>query len=244
VRTRLGLRAALTFAAAATLLTGCQRGDTQEPGPVGPTDNGVSTLAADEILDRAKTALRQATSYRAKGNGSSDGQKMSLDFRVSGTDLGGALTMDGASIEVLSVAGQQYMRPDEKFWANIAGPEKAGEVAKLMGDKWVRVPDDDKNLGGLFDIANVDNLLKPDGTLTKGETKDIDGVKAIGLVDSGGEQGTLYVATIGEPYPLRLVSRNTADGGQVDFTDFGATFDDLKAPAEAEVIDLEELSRT
>lgn len=242
MKTRLGTRVALTFAVAGSLLTGCQSGDTQEPGPVGPTDNGVSALAADEILERAKGALQQAKSYRMKGNGSSDGKKMSLDFRVSGTDVGGRLTMDGANIEVLAIAGHQYIRPDEKFWSTFAGPDKAHEFAKLMGDKWVAVPNGDKSFGGLFGAANVDEILKPDGTLTKGEPKDLDGTKAIGLVDGGAEGGTLYVATTGEPYPLRMVSTKPAEG-QVSFTDFGATFDDLKAPAEADVVDLAQLSR-
>jgi hypothetical protein len=237
------MRAALAFAVAAALLTGCQGGGAEEPGPVGPTDNGVSALAADEILERAKSALQQAKSYRVKGDGNSDGQKMSLDFRISGTDLAGRLTMDGANVEILSAAGQQFMRPDEKFWSTIAGADKGAEFAKLLGNKWVKVPKDNKNFDGLLGIANVDNLLKPDGKLTKGEPKDVDGAKAIGLVDGGAEGGTLYVATTGEPYPLRLVSGDAAEGGQVDFTDFGGTFDDLKAPAEAEVIDLNELSR-
>jgi hypothetical protein len=243
VRTRLGMRAAVTCAVAVTLLAGCQRGAAQEPEAVGPTDNGVSALPANDILNRAKSALRQAKSYRVKGNGKADGQKIGIDFRISGNDLGGKLTMGNANVELLSVAGKHYMRPDEKFWVSAVGVDKAPTVAKLIGDRWVVVPEDDNDFAELFGIANVDEMLKPDGSLSKGETTDINGVKAIGLVDNDSEKGTLYVATTGEPYPLRLLSTSTVEGGQIDFTDFGATFADLKAPPESEVIDLKELSR-
>ncbi|HEX2774291.1 MAG TPA: hypothetical protein VHN18_17935, partial [Micromonosporaceae bacterium] len=220
----------------------CQRGDAQKPGPVGPTDNGVSALPPNFILDRAKEALQQAKSYRVKGNGVSDGQKLSLDFRISGNDLGGKVTMGGATIELLSVAGRRFMRPDEKFWAMAIGADKADKMVKLIGDRWVVVPDDDKRLVKLFSIANVDQLFRPDSSLKTGETRDIDGVKAIGVVESGAEGGALYVATTGQPYPLLVVGSNPADG-EVAFSDFGATFEDLKAPPESDVIDLEEVSR-
>lgn len=242
MRTMSMRRSAITVAAAAALLTGCQGDKTGEPEAPAPTDNGVSALAPNEILARAKAAIQQAKSYRIKGNANAEGRKMTLDFRVSGTNLGGRVSMDGANVEVLSIAGQQYMRPDEKFWVNVAGAAKAEEVVKLMGDKWAKVPTDDKDFADLFSIANIDDLLKPDGTLTKGAAKDVNGTKTIGLVDSSADGGTLYVATIGEPYPVRLESQNPGEG-QITFSDFGATFDDLKAPAEAEVIDLEQLSR-
>lgn len=242
MRINLARRAALALTLAA-LLAGCGGRDAGEPKPAGPTDNGISALTPNEILQRAKTALQQAKAYRVKGNVNAEGKKISLDFRVSGTDLGGRVEMDGANVELLSINGQQYMRPDKKFWVDTAGPTKAEQIAKLMGDKWGKVSTGDKDFAELFSIANLDDLLKPDGTLTKGETKDIDGVKALGLVDGSADGGTLYVATTGEPYPVRLESRNATEGGQLTFSDFGATFNDLKAPPESEVVDFEQLAR-
>jgi hypothetical protein len=115
-------------------------------------------------------------------------------------------------------------------------------VVKLMGDKWAKVSKKNKDFADLFGVANVDELLKPSGTLTKGETKDVEGVNTIGLVDKSTKGGTLYVATTGEPYPIRMEGSDTAQG-QITFSDFGATFDDLKAPPEAEVVDFEKLKR-
>jgi hypothetical protein len=240
--TRLPRRAALAVALALTLLSGCERGDTQKPGPVGPTDNGVAALPPNFIQDRARDALLNAKSYRIKGDGISDGQRMSLDLRINGSDSGGTVTMGGATIEVLMVAGRRFMRANEKFWAMTLGADKADTVAEVIGDRWVVVPNDEKMLAGLFTVGDIDQLFRPDSSLKMGQTRDIDGVKAIGVVDGGAEGSTLYVATTGEPYPLRVVGSKAADG-EIAFSEFGATFDDLKAPAESDVIDLAKLAR-
>jgi hypothetical protein len=247
VMAKLAGRVALTFAVATMLLAGCQGANNRQPasaGPtsVGPTENGVSGLSANEVLDRSKTALKQAKSYRLKGDHSADGVPLNADFRISGSDLAGRLTMKGANLELLSIAGQRYMRPDEKFMAISVGADKAKAMAKLLADRWILVAADDKDMSEMFGLLDIDKLLKPDGPLTKGEATDINGVKAIGLVDGSADGDTLYVATTGEPYPLRLVDGKKPEGSQINFSDFGATFD-LKAPSESQVVDLEELSR-
>ncbi len=232
--------------AAAALLTGCGGSGNGggEPESTGPTHNGVSGLAPNEILQRSTTALKNAKSYRIKGNiNTDDGTKMGLDLRLVGSDLGGLLSVDGTSVEMLSVGGQQYIRPDAKFWQqNADSPDAAENIVKLMGDKWAKVPSGNKDFADMFGVASVDKLLKPDGSLTKGETQDIDGVKTIGLVDGSAKGGTIYIATTGEPYPIRLQSKDATEG-QITFSDFGATFDDVQAPPEAQVVDLEKLKR-
>jgi hypothetical protein len=101
------------------------------------------------------------------------------------------------------------------------------------------VPSDQKDLASLFDVANPDELLKPDGKLTKGKPKEISGVPAIGLVESGSDAGTLYVATTGKPYPVELAGK---DGSTLAFTSIGATFTDIKAPSAGQVLDLAALA--
>lgn len=238
-------RSVIALAAAAALLAGCGDGGDGggEPESTGPTDNGVSALAPDEILSRATTALKEAKSYRIKGSIKVDDGKMDLDLRVAGSDVGGKLSQNGATVELLSVGGQQYIRPDATFWQqNLDSPEAARNVVKLMGDKWAKVPAENKDFADLFGVASVDELLKPDGSLTKGETRDIDGVQTIGLVDTSAKGGTIYIATTGKPYPIALQSKDVAEG-QLTFSDFGATFDDVQAPPEAQVVDFEELRR-
>jgi hypothetical protein len=194
----------------------------------GPADNGVAALTADQILDKAKGALKAAKSYHVSGTTTEDGEKTALDFEVSGDDLLGKLTVGKASVELLSVGGARYIRPNEAFWAlSMGNAKQAKQVATVVGKKWVSTKSD-KSLDQLFDGFDADSLLDPDGTLSKTAAKEIDGVPAIGLKDSTG--GTLYVATVGEPYPLKI---EDGDGGTFD--KFGEKFTDIKAPAAAEV---------
>jgi hypothetical protein len=241
MRTTATKRRAITLVMAAGLLSGCAGGDggqgSATPSPT-PSDNGISTLAPDEVLRRATAALKSARSYRIKGGMDADGKRMDLDFRVAGANLGGRLSMEGASIELLSVDGRQYIRPDEKFWERIGGPGAAEKVAKVIGDKWAELPESEKDFADLFGIANVEELLEPSGTLARGPIKDFDGVKALGLVDQRGN--TLYVAMTGEPYPIRMEGSTTKEG-QLTLSEFGAIFDNLIAPPETEVVDFEKL---
>ena len=59
------------------------------------------------------------------------------------------------------------------------------------------------SIAALIDPFRPENMTKPEGDVTKGDTKTIDGTPAIGLVDSKGG-GKLYVATTGEPVPLSI----------------------------------------
>ncbi|MEK8110176.1 hypothetical protein NKG94_49400 [Micromonospora sp. M12] len=102
--------------------------------------------------------MKNAKSYRLAGDLDNDGQKMTLDFKMTGSDLAGQVSTNDGTVELLSVAGQQYIRPDEKFWAKNAGAQASGEIVKLMGDKWAKVSEKD-DFTQLFDVANADKLL-------------------------------------------------------------------------------------
>ncbi|GAA0798878.1 hypothetical protein [Spirilliplanes yamanashiensis] len=229
-------------AAAAVLLTGCQRtGDAGSPAPVASATqpaaagNGVAELAADEILQRSQAAVERAESFRMQGDLSNEGERMTFDFKTDGRDLTGFMTKGAEKIGLLSVGGKQYVRPNERFLAQMSGePAKARKVARRMGDRWVELTDKDQNLAGVFGAVSIGQWLDVAGKVTKGPVKEIDGTPAIGLVHEGTTGGTLYVATAGEPYPLRIEAPGT-EKGQIDISDFGATFPELKAPARAEV---------
>ncbi|MFF0154929.1 hypothetical protein [Micromonospora sp. NPDC005203] len=236
------IRRGMVAVVAMALLAGCGDGDGgQQPASNAPADNGVAALAPNEALQRATTAVKNAKSYRLTGDIADDGQKMTLDFKMTGSDLTGQISTNDGTVELLSVGGQQYIRPDEKFWAKNTGAEASGEIVKLMGDKWAKVSQKDE-FTQMFDVANVDGLLKPDGTITKGAAKEINGVQTIGLVD-GKKEGTLYIATTGEPYPVRVEGSNADGASQITLSDFGATFDELKAPAADQIVDFDQLKR-
>jgi hypothetical protein len=247
--TKIAFRAGLAaLATASMLLSGCGGSDSTEPkggtttaASQAPADNGAAALAADEILAKAKEALTKAGSFRLAGSATTDGETMSLDFKVAGKDFSGKLSMGkDADVEILSVGGKQYMKPSEGFWAMLAGAEQAKTMAAATGGKWVLVPAKDQ-VSGLFAAADVNELLKPGGTLSKGEATKVGEQPVITLKDSSDAESLVFVATTGEAYPVRIGPSATGEG--ITFSEFGAKFDGIVAPAADQVIDQASLSK-
>ncbi|BCJ50276.1 lipoprotein [Actinoplanes sp. NBRC 14428] len=232
--------ASITLVAAAMTLAGCQNdkaGTTPPAGPAAPTGNGVAALTADEILQRATGALKAAKAYHAEGDIDLDGQPTGIDLTVDGENFTASLTSGKAKVDLLDVDGKRYMRPNEQFWVTAMDAPKAKLLAKVIGDRWVTAAEGDQSFAELFSIGSAEEFLKPTGTLTKGTEKQIGGVPAIALED---QQATLYIATTGEPYPLRIGGKDGAS--QVLFSDFNAPAKPIEPPAPAQVIDLGALS--
>jgi hypothetical protein len=232
--------------ASAVLLAGCGSNDASTGADAGtPTsaaastaaDNGVAALTADQIIAKAGTAIKAAKSYEAKGSAvdGDNGDKMSMDFKVAGQDLYGELVLGEPKATLLAVGGTRYFKANEAVWGIIGDAGKAAATAKAAGAKWVKVPAGDKKITPLFDMANIDKLLDPDGTVTKGAAATVNGTPTISVVSDGTDGGTLSVATVGEPYPVQVKSN---DGSLMEFTGIGQSFAEIKAPAAADVVDL------
>ena len=103
------------------------------------------------------------------------------------------------------------------------------EIAPLVADRYVIMPEDP------FDLT-IDALLSPEGTVTKGEVTTVAGQPALSLTSSLG--GTLYVALVGEPYPLKLVNE---EKGEMAFTEFDAEVT-IEAPPADQVLDLNDFA--
>ncbi len=245
------IKVALIAAVAATTLAGCQGDDepvTAAPPPASvapaaspsPSANGIEGQKADEILKRAKAALKEAKSYRAKGTLNQNGEKTAIDLKVSGRDFTTSLSYGGkAKVELLSTGGKGYLRPNKEFWIMATDAEQGALLARAIGDRWVAGADRDRSFADLFTLGTLDGLLAPEGTLGIGAVKEVNGIRTIGLMDSGDIFTKLYVASTGKPYPLQLTGAGDAE---VTFSDFGATFPELKAPAKSEVVDLGKLA--
>ncbi|MBO3743604.1 hypothetical protein [Actinoplanes flavus] len=236
---------AAALAAAAMLLAGCGSSDSSDTASTGApaatqaADNGVAALTADEILAKAKEALKKAGSYHVKGSATQDGTEMAMDFRVSGVNFAGTLSMGQGDVELLLVDGKQYMRPSEGFYTMLGMGETAKTVTAALGTKWLEVSATDKSMSSIFGIVNIDEMLSSTGTAAKGEPAQLDGRPVITLTDSDDATSKLFVATTGEPYPLRM---GEATGDGITFTEFGDTFADIKAPAADQVLDMAALT--
>jgi hypothetical protein len=212
------------FVAAAALLAGCTTTTPQVNVTPTPTTNGLEAKSADEILDAAIDALGDAKSFRAAGKGESDGQAIEVDLTFAGDNAKGKITFDGATVDVVQADGSAYMKADETFWKMFLPAEVQAMALPLVAGKFVKVPSTESL------IPSVEDLLKPEGSVTKGEVTTVDGKPAITIETTDGK---LHVSLLGKPYPIDLVS----DEGTIKFTDIDADVT-ITAPPAAEVVDL------
>lgn len=203
------------------------------------TANGVADLGPDEILSEAQAAAEAASSVHMTGSFefTEDGGKLEFDITADQSGGTGVVTLMGTEFEVLSVEGTEYMRAGADFWGTVMGDPAEVERA---ADKYVK-----GSAGGAagidmsrfldFDFI-VDERLVPDGEITKGEQIVVGEQSVIGLEVEDGT--TMYVATTGEPLPVRLAPPD-GEFGSFDF-EWGVDAD-IVAPDEADVIDLSEI---
>ncbi len=222
-------------AVTAALLAGC--GSTPTGSSSCPSPAKSVTLSASEMIQKAGDALAKAGSYRMKGDVVSGGDKLSIDVKVQGTDALAIISMGSeGSITVLNVGGASYFQADEVFWKTTGGID-AKTYNTVFKDKWVKTKADDANMQKFSEFTDAKSFLDPAGSqsMTVGEKTTINGTSAWTLKDASSTEGALYVAAEGEPYPLRV--EHGADG-KIDFSEFGAKFDDIKAPPADKVISL------
>jgi hypothetical protein len=207
----------------------------------GSTGPGAAALSADEILKKATTALQAAKSVRIKGEGGSGTARFAIDLRYAGDTSTGTLGINGQTIELRKLARTVYLKGSREFWVGNGGET----AARLLTGKWLKTPLTDKRFSGLSELTDLKEaatgILDPDGTITKGEQKTVNGVPCIGLVSSGKDGGRLWVAATGQPYPVRIEpSAESGQKGALDFTGYGESVTVEPPPAD-QVVDVSKL---
>jgi hypothetical protein len=186
----------------------------------GSGSNGEASKSAATILADARQAALAADSVRVSGTIHDAGQTIGLDLSITGGDGGGTMTIQGSKVDVVRVGNTAYIRAGADFYRQVGAGSAAG---RLLAGKWLKVPTSTPNFAQLVALTDfhafVAQALKPEGTVTKGAEKTVDGQKAIELKSSKG--GSLFVATSGKPYPLEFVGGGTSSG-TVTLSDWGA----------------------
>ena len=238
--------------AAVLLLAGCgddSTGGTGNPEASGSASasssagggDGVAALAPDEILKKATSALQAAGAVRIKGEGGTGTERFAIDLRYSDDNSAGTLGVNGQTIELRKLGQTVYLKGSREFWSGNGGEG----AAQLLTGKWLKTPLTDQRFSGLSALTDLDKaadgILDPDGTITKGEQKSINGVPCVGLVSSGKDGGTLWIATQGEPYPVRIEpSAGSTEKGSLDFSGYGEKTT-VEVPPADQVVDVSKL---
>jgi hypothetical protein len=140
------------------------------------------------------------------------------------------------------------MKYDEAFLrAQSKGESKAdtdAAVAMLAG-KWTKMSakgKDAKDIAGFCDLNSVlGGAEDVNSDATRGRTTTVDGTPAIVLHEKDGkDRYTLYVATKGKPYLLRVDSSSVKDPGTLTFSEYNQPVP-AKKPA-GKILDLDALS--
>lgn len=217
-------------AVSALLLSACGGGD------------DFADQTAAEILKAAEADMTALKSLRMKGNVANDGQEINLDLVMTTSgDCSGNVGVEGVSAEIMVVGGNAYLRGDEAFWEAAAGEAQAAMLAAVVGSKWVNTGQVD----GFSELCDIDDFISDmfddtDGA-TKGETKEINGRKAIGLTSDEDDSPVGWIAVESPHHVLRMESGPEAHEGAVDFTDFDQEVT-ITAPADDDVFDVSALS--
>jgi hypothetical protein len=218
------------IAASMALLAGCA---TQTPGsePTStptPEYNGVQDLDADAIWEAAADALAEAESFRIEGEGESEdgGGTVTIDAVYAGDLAQGSFSLAGLNLEFIITEDGGYIRAAEDFWRSFLPAEQANLLIPLLGNGYLKLP---SSTAQNF-IIKAEDIFPEASGLTKGEITEYRGEPAILITDDEG--GELYVALVGEPYPLAIKSSN----GNFDFLEFNEPVT-IEAPADDQVVD-------
>jgi hypothetical protein len=191
---RRGLLAVIALVALAAAVAGCGGGSS--------SGNGVASKSAAEILAASKAAALAASSVHLH---TTSGEVV-LDMKLSSTGGAGKLTLAGATLEMVRIAGTIYIKAPTALYQRI------GINAKVPADTWLKLPVSAiSQLAAFTEMREQVNRLLTLASVTKGATTTVEGQKVVELKQKVKVfTRSLYVAANGKPYPLQL-----ALGGQV-----------------------------
>jgi hypothetical protein len=205
----------------------------------GHKSNGVASQSPSQIVASVKKAVAASTSAHVIGAGSTGGTKLAIDMTYDNKDNSatGHLSVNGLAFELTYVGGKTYVKANAGFYSHFTG----AAAAALLAGKWILVPANDPRFAAVSSLASLTALtnaiFQTTGPFTVGDETTINGEKAIPVFDKG-QGGTLYVATSGPAYPLRISPGKKTGSGKIDFTDWDKHVS-ITAPSDA--VDLTKL---
>lgn len=178
--------------------------------------NGVERMSATEATRAAIAALSAAHSVRVVGTVTSEGKPVSLDLRLTDKGSSGSITTQGATFRAIIIGKDFFMNGSAQSWKVAGSPDS---VATLLAGRWVKVAASAQEMHS-FTLGTFTGEMAHGTTFARTVAPaSLNGRDVVLITYSDGSR--LYVSRTGQPYPLRYL-KTGADGGQVDFTEFGA----------------------
>ncbi len=215
--------------------------------PAGPFGD----LTGSQIVDKAFAATRSAKSLTVDVDLKTavDPTKAYLSLDSQGRCAGTLTTGVDRTTELVKADDKNvYLRFDEAFLREQV-KEESQEVqdatVKELRGRWMKSPASDPDSEGMLALCDLDELLggfeQGASGIVKGKETTIGGQPALALTEpgEGGETSTVYVATKGAPYVLRIVTKGGEEPGTLAFSQYGKPVA-AKVPAAKGVVVVED----
>lgn len=207
--------------------------------------NGVASKSAKSIVTTGISTTAHASSFTVDGTVRQGSQSYGFK-KLSVSKVGnakGSIVVNGQELKVLEVDNVVYISADKAFWSK----QVNASAGQLLGGKWVYGGKSNQGLGSIKSLLAPKTLTQgffpaPTGTYHKGRTSTIKGQRVIAVTRTkGSSHGTLYVATTGKPYMVRVAAYQTNSArGILTFTGYNRP---VKTTAPQNAINLSQLQQ-
>ncbi|WP_073949511.1 hypothetical protein [Streptomyces kebangsaanensis] len=206
-------------------------------------------LSGQEIVDKAFKATRSATSLTLKGSISDGKDTVRLDLALDREGhCAGSIGMGGGNVDVIRTDDTAYTKFDEALLRSESEGEPKSEtdsMVDMLADRWMKADADSDDAKEVTEFCDLDELLAgfedSHSVARKGKATTLDGTPAFTLTEADGkDRYTLYVATEGKPYLLRIEKTTAKKPETLSFTDYGKPVP-VTPPADKDIVDLDKL---
>lgn len=228
---------AQALATTTTSAPSAQATPAQEPFPGQP---------AQQIFMSAANAMKGLRTATVEVTGP-DGDSMArAKFGMTDSgDCAGHTLINGGDFELISHGRFTYMKGDRAAWISQLGATKGAALDTALRGRWAKLPSStDLGIASVCDLSAYTMDLTNGGTSadqTRGRYTTVNGQGAVPVTgpQDGGGTVTLYVATDGAPYVLKVV-RTGSDPDTETLTDFDKPVGTNPPPA-SQTVDLSAL---
>jgi hypothetical protein len=184
----------------------------------GSAGNGIASKTPAEILAASRAAATSATSVHVVSNASEGPLTATLNAQLISNGGRAQVSLLGLAFEVIRIGKTIYVKGSPSVY------KRLGITAKVPNGAWLEAPAGGQldQLAAFTDLTGELNRILParNDVLARGASTTLDGQHALELNATAKLfKGTLYIATTGKPYPIKLV-KHGRETGQSTFSEW------------------------
>ena len=176
------------------------------------SSSSLASKTPSQIVAAAESAIKGATNYEVSGSGTTSTGITSFDLKVVGANISGSYVLNGASIDMVKVASNIYIKAPASFYT-AEGASATG--AALLGGVWVEITAGSSYASNFSSLSNITDLpsklSSTTATFTSDGTGTVDGQSVVFLKDTTGGD-VVAIATSGPAYPLQVKETGSTAG--------------------------------